>query len=242
MILMDDKTKLILGGAAIIILGAIIFNAPSGDGGNVPPANNIKLPEFETKLPYTQTKMPNGDVVLGEPNAPVEIVEYSDYQCPFCERYFNDTESLIRKDYVAAGKVKIIYKDLIVVDGFKPGLHESTDAALASRCAGDEGKFWEYHDAIFRVEAEDGEEMNGNLERDLFVAIAEKLGLTKSNFESCFDNKSHLTEVNNSMEEAKKVLSKLSTPSFIINGSPLMGAQPYDKFKAVIDGFLTKSK
>ncbi len=239
---MDDKTKLILGGATIIILGAIMFYAPGGDGGNNPPISNIKLPELETKLPYTQTKMPNGDVVLGELNAPVEIVEFSDYQCPFCERYFKDTESLIRKDYVATGKVKIIYKDLIVVDGFKPGLHESTDAALAARCAGDEGKFWEYHDAILKVERGDAKEMNGNLDRDLFVAIAEKLGLIKSDFESCFDNKSHQTEVDNSMEKAKKVLSKLSTPSFLINGSSLTGALQYAEFKAVIDGFLTKSK
>lgn len=237
---MDDKTKLILGGVAIIVLGAIMFYAPAGDGGNVPPVSNVKLPEFETKLPYTQTKLPNGDVVLGELNAPVEILEFSDYQCPFCERYFKDTESLIRKDYVAAGKVKIIYNDLVVVDG--AGSSESADSALASRCAGDEGKFWEYHDAIFKVEGVDAKERNGNLNRDLFVAVAEKLGLNKAGFESCFDNKNHLAEINNSMEEAKKVLTQISTPSFLINGNLVSGAQPYAKFKEVIDGLLTKSK
>ncbi len=198
----------------------------------------ITLPPFETSLPYGQTPTPGGDVLLGDPDAPVEVVGYSDYQCPFCAKFAIQTEPQIRQNYIASSKAKMIYKDLIVVDGFIANGHESTDAALAANCAADQGKFWEYHDALFIIEAVDQKENNGNLTKELFLAIADKLNMDKSAFESCYDSKKYAGEVASDTAEAQNDLSRLSTPSALINGELVQGAQPYANFAAVIDKFL----
>lgn len=233
--------------AALIIGGAIVYVfGPAGS--DAQPAQitqsaadvseEINLPPFETSLPYNQTPTPGGDVLLGDPNAPVEIVEYSDYQCPFCGKFALETGSKINENYVASGKVKVIYKDLIVADSFVAGGHESTDAALAANCAADQGKFWEYHDALFVIEIVDQKENNGNLTKELFLAIANKLGMDKSAFESCYDSKKYAGEIEADMAEAQNDLQRLSTPSILINGELIQGAQPYENFAAVIDKYL----
>lgn len=113
------------------------------------------------------------DVILGDPNAPVTVIEYGDYQCPFCARFFTDVEPFIRDEYIKTGKVKMVFRNYAFLGP------ESVDAAEAAECAKDQGKFWEFHDALYEAEAEDGREHNGNLNKDLFVEISEKLGLTK---------------------------------------------------------------
>lgn len=228
--------------AALIIAGALVYvfdpartvGAPSGDK----PA--VTLPPFETSLPYSQTAAPGEEVLLGNPAAPVEIVEYGDYQCPFCGRFASQTESRIRDNYVASGKVKMIYKDLIVVDGFVSDGHESTDAALAANCAAPQGKFWEYHDALFAVEAAEGnKENNGNLNRGLFMAIAKRLKIDEESFANCYDLRKYIPEIESDTGEAKKELSQLSTPSVFVNGELVPGgARPYEDFASVIDKFL----
>jgi len=192
------------------------------------------LPPFEISLPYSQTPTPGGDILLGDPNAPVEIVVYSDYQCPYCARFALQTESQIRENYVASGKAKMIYKDLAFLG------QESVDAALASNCAADQGKFWEYHDALFTIELIDGKENNGNLTKELFMAITNKLELDKSAFQDCYDSKKYAGEVETDTAEAQTDLppERVSTPSFLINGELVSGAQPYANFAAVIDKFL----
>jgi protein-disulfide isomerase len=118
------------------------------------------------------------DVVLGDPNAPVTFIEYGDYQCPFCARFFNDTEPLIRDQYIKTGKVKMIFRNYPFLDGFvSPPGTESEYSAEAAECAKDQGKFWEYHDALYTAESQDGHENNGNLNRDLFFTIADNLKL-----------------------------------------------------------------
>lgn len=233
---------LIIGGAIVYVFGPAGSDAqPAQVTQSTPGASEeivISLPPFETSLPYSQTPMPGGDILLGDPNAPVEIVEYSDYQCPFCGRFALETGSKINKNYVASGKAKVIYKDLIVVDNFVASGHESADAALAANCAADQGKFWEYHDALFTIEAVDQKENNGNLTRELFLAIADKLDMDKSAFESCYDSKKYAGEVASDTAEAQNDLSRLSTPSTLINGELVQGAQPYENFAAVIDKYL----
>lgn len=223
----------ILAGALIIAGSLIYVFGPEKSAG--PPeadTSTITLPSFETSLPYSQTPTPGGDILLGDPNAPVEIVIYSDYQCPFCARFFLNDESKVREDYVASGKANLIYKDLAFLG------EESTNAALAANCAADQGKFWEYHDALFTVETLDNKENSGNLNKDLFLAIADKLGMDKSAFESCFDSKKYAGEVDSDMAEAQNDLSKLSTPSTLVNGELVQGAVPYEALAGVIDKYL----
>jgi protein-disulfide isomerase len=88
----------------------------------------------------------NGDLpVLGNTNAPVTLIEFSDYQCPFCERFFNGAEAQIKKEYVDTGKVKVYFRDFPLTQ-IHPGAQKAAEAA---RCASDQGKYWEYHDLIF---------------------------------------------------------------------------------------------
>jgi protein-disulfide isomerase len=113
------------------------------------------------------------DVVLGDPNAKVTLVEYGDYQCPFCGRFFSEVEPLIRQNYIQTGKVNMIFRNFEFLGP------ESEASAEASECAKDQGKFWEYHDALYSAKVADtaGGENDGSLNRDLFLKIANNLGL-----------------------------------------------------------------
>jgi|SRR3989344_403375 len=135
-------------------------------------------PQFQTAIenalksdkPSTKEIFPR-DVILGDPKAPVTLIEYGDYQCPFCSRFFKDTEPLIRKNYIETGKVKMVFRNFQFLGS------ESVNAAQAAECAKDQGKFWVYHDALYAAELEDGRENNGNLKRELFIDLAKSAGL-----------------------------------------------------------------
>src|SRR3990167_3005650 len=88
-------------------------------------------------------KVSSEDFVLGDQNAPVTIIEYGDYQCPFCGKFFKETEPTLRENYIKTGKVKFVYRDFAFLG------QESLWAANAAQCAGEQGKFWEYHDYLY---------------------------------------------------------------------------------------------
>ncbi len=244
-----DNTGIIVGSilvGALIIAGAVIYSfAPRTPAAGVVPTTttNTALPEFATKVPYQQTFV-NGDVTLGDPNAKVKIVEYGDYQCPFCAQLFKTAEPSIIENYVKTGKANMTYKDLIIIDNFVPGGHESADAALGAKCAADQGKFWEYHDALFTVESAESlanggrSENSGNLTKDLLTQIAVKLGLDKKNFQNCYDSRKYDSAVQADTAEARKKLAQVTTPSTLINGELVLGSVPFANFAAVIDKYL----
>lgn len=101
----------------------------------------------------------NRDIILGDPNAKVTLIEYADYQCPFCSRFFTQVEPQIKKDYIDTGKVKMIYRNFAFLDtdqtGQPTGYKESHLSAEAAECAKDQNKFWQYHDLLFQAEAAD---------------------------------------------------------------------------------------
>ncbi|MBI1839198.1 MAG: DsbA family protein [Candidatus Colwellbacteria bacterium] len=236
---------LIVAGSLVYVFGPVRPNSPNLEANSLNPIGDSisVLPPFETVLPYGQAIGKEGEVILGDPNAPVSIVEYGDYQCPFCGRFFSTIEDKVRKDYIASGKAKMVYKDLIIIDSFISGGHESTDAALAVNCAAEGEKFWEYHDAVFAVEIGDGNKENsGNLTKEMFLNIAEKLGLDRTRFESCYDTRKYLSKVEADTSEAQKVLPRASTPSTFINGKLLQGAVSYTEFAAAIDEALGVKK
>lgn len=234
----------ILAGA-LIVAGAIIyaFGPEPVSSPSVTNAPTNTLPAFETKIPYQQTLV-NGTVVLGDLNAKVKIVEYGDYQCPFCAQVFETVEPGIIENYVKTGKANLAYKDLILIDTFISGGHESADAALAAKCAADQGKFWEYHDALFTVESAESKatggraENSGNLTASLFSQIAVKLGLDKKVFQSCYDSRKYDAAVAADTAEAQEKLTRITTPSTFINGELVSGALPFSAFAAVIDKYL----
>lgn len=134
----------------------------------------VKNPSPEIKTgPFALT---DRDIILGDANAPVTVIEYGDYQCPFCELFSAKVQPLIKQQYVDTGKAKFVFRDFPFLG------QESFDAGAAVECAKDQGKFWEYHDALYIAKTEDaqkygGGENDGFLNRDMFLNLAKKLGL-----------------------------------------------------------------
>lgn len=217
--------------AAILIAGALIYSTGA--------KNTIRPPADEnqnSQKANQQSSKPQigDDVILGDPNAPVTIIEFSDYQCPFCGKFFQEAEPLIRKNYVETGKAKMVLKDLAFLGP------ESKAAAQAAECAKDQGKYWQYHDALFEAEIKDNKENNGNLDRNLFEKIASDLKMNTEKFLSCFDSKKYATEVENDIKEAQSAMERTSTPTIFINDKMIQGAYPYATFSQAIDEALNK--
>ena len=176
---------------------------------------------------------------VGDPNAPIKIEEYSDFQCPFCRVFFENTEAALLKNYVADGTVYFVYHSFGAFIGA-----ESGQAAEAAYCAGDQGKFWEMHDIIFANQT--GENVGAYTDRRL-VAFAEKLELNMSEFNDCFDSSKYNDLV---MEDMKNGITAgiQATPSFImtytVNGEEksvlIEGAQTIDVFQQNIDAALAE--
>ncbi|MEK7166341.1 MAG: DsbA family protein [Patescibacteria group bacterium] len=181
------------------------------------------------------------DPVLGDKNAPVTIIEFSDYECPFCKRHFEDTFPQLVKEYVDKGKVKIVYRD------FPLSFHDpmATKEAVAANCAKEQGgdkKYFEFHDEIFKRTTSNGNGLND----DKIQTIAKDLGLNTGKFTSCLSNKAMEDEVKKDIADGSAAGAS-GTPSFIvgksssdgkIDGDLVVGAQPFAAFKAVIDPLL----
>ncbi len=168
-------------------------------------------------------KINSEEHVKGQKDAPVTIVEYSDFQCPFCQSFFENAYKKIITDYVDTGKAKIIFKQ------FPLYFHQNAQkAAEASECAGEQGKFWEYHDLLFSTKQLDAT----TLKKD-----AVTLGLDADKFNTCLDSGKYAQKIRDDTAEGQsKGVS--GTPSFLINGKKVVGAQSYDVFKAEIDAAL----
>lgn len=171
------------------------------------------------------------DRSLGDPNAPVKIEIYSDFQCPYCRRFWSDTEGQLFQDYVSTGKVYFTYRSLGAFIG-----HESQKAAEAAYCASDQEKFWEYHDLLFTNQ---GAENSGAFSDARLTAFAQSLNLDMIAFNDCFQNGKYVEQVNQDAADAQAA-NIHSTPTFLINGTMIQGAQPYDVFKQAIESELKK--
>ena len=175
------------------------------------------------------------DAVLGNANAPVTIVEYGDYQCPFCAQFFSQTESQIISNYVNSGKVKMVFRNFAFLGA------ESTAAAEAAECAEDQNQLWKYHDALYAAKLSDdqkgGSENDGFFTRAVFIQLAQKTGLNVPAFTACIDGNAHAKTVQDEYTAAQ-ASGVNSTPSFFINGTSILGAQPYASFTQAITAAL----
>ncbi len=163
---------------------------------------------------------------LGDPNAPVKIIEYADFQCPYCRLFWQDTEPQIIENYVKTGKVYYEYRSVGAYLG-----EESQSAAEAAYCAGDQGKFWEYHDTLFSHWT--GENV-GDFTPEKLKQYAASIGLDQVAFEQCLSSGKQTGRVQQDLENARKDGIK-GTPSFLINGMIIEGAQPFAVFQHAID-------
>jgi len=165
----------------------------------------------------------------GSEKAPVTIIEFSDFQCSFCRKFWQTTLPLIEKKYIQTGKVKFVYRHFAIL-----GKH-STAAAQAAECAGEQGKFWDYHDKLFSSAGSPLAFTDGKLK-----GYAKELGLKSQAFNQCLDSGKHLKKVEDETATAA-FLGARGTPAFLLNGKLFAGAQPFEVFEAAIEEELKKA-
>jgi len=166
----------------------------------------------------------NGAPIRGDEHAPVTLVEFSDFHCPFCKQVQPTLTTLLDR---YPGKVKLVYRDLPLQE-----LHpQAPRAAEAARCAQEQGKFWQYHDVLFRQAPKAGD--------DALKQYATEVGLDGEKFAGCLSGNVHRGAVQRDIEEATK-LGLQGTPAFFINGRLISGAQPLEKFVQIIDEELAR--
>jgi protein-disulfide isomerase len=166
--------------------------------------------------------------ILGDPAAPVTVVEYADFQCPVCKRAESSIVSRIEKQYVLSGKVKIEFR-------MYPFLgQESFNAAQAAEAAREQGKFWEYHHALFNAQ---GRENSGAFAYDRLVDLARKVGLDVAAFEEALGSNKYLEAVQQEADGARDA-GIASTPTFFVGDKKIVGAQDYSVFEEAIDAAL----
>jgi predicted DsbA family dithiol-disulfide isomerase len=165
---------------------------------------------------------------MGDPNAPVHIVEYVDFQCPFCLRFWKETEPQLIEEYVNTGRVYFEYRSYPVLGP------ESVLAAEAAYCARDQGRFWEFHDIMFTNWT--GENV-GDFTYEKLMQYAESIDLDMDEFEQCVSEGKHKETVEQDRVKAEAD-GVHATPTFLINGTRVEGAQPFDVFKHIIEQIL----
>lgn len=211
--------------AGVIIAGAIMFTQSGKPVGN---ANLGAQVGDAVPNKVDPQSLPGNGPVLGDPNAPVTIVEFADFQCPFCGRFFKTTGREIIETYVKTGKAKFVYRDFAFLG------EESEWAAQAARCAGDQGKYWQYHDYLY--DHQNGEN-EGAFAKAKLKGFAAALGLNASQFNECLDSGKHEADVK-SDTEAGRLFGVSGTPSNFVNGKMITGAVPFSQFKTEIEAAL----
>ncbi len=213
-----ERIVVIVVVVALVLVAALFLIVPA-----LLPAGEVAEPKDALTRP--QVKF-NG---VGDPNAPVKIIEYSDFQCPYCARFAAETEPKLLEAYIKTGKVYFEYRSFGEFIG-----PESRRSAEAAYCAGDQNKFWEMHDLIFANHT--GENVGDYTDKRL-KAFAQKLGLEMGAFNSCFDNNKYADRVKqDGLDGAQAGVQ--ATPSFTINGKLFEGAQPFEAFQKEIDALL----
>lgn len=168
--------------------------------------------------------------VMGNANAKVKIVEFADFQCPFCEQWFKTVEPNLINDYVKTGKVAFYWRDYPFLG------QESNYAASAARCANEQGKFWDFHDYLYNHQ---GQENSGAFSKDNLKQFAQDMGLNTDQFNSCLDADKYSKDYATDLSDGQKA-GVNGTPTVFINGQPVVGAQPYSAFKTIVDQELAK--
>lgn len=229
--------KLILPGAivlaAVIISGTILYsNGLLGGGGSnkqaaIGGAGGGSGQKVEVSA--------DDDPFLGPENAEVTIIEFSDFQCPFCRSFWSGTLSQIKSQYIDADKsVKFVYRDFPL--SFHPMAQKYAEAG---ECAGDQNKYWEMHDKIFQEQEKLGTGTISTLTIQDVKRWADELGLNVSEFNQCLDSGKYAGEVQKDFSDGSAA-GVNGTPTFFINGQVLVGAQPFGAFSQIIDAELNK--
>ena len=212
-----------------LILGVIVIAIIAGVAGSLSasPSETVNV-DMERTHGTISTAM--GSPILGDPSAPVTIVEFGDYQCHQCFNWFHNTKPALSRDYIETGKVNLVFVDLAFLG------KDSPKAAEASYCAEDQEMYWDYHDILYTYQEPTIDGGWANSER--LKAFAFELGLDVELFESCLDSGKYSKRVQYNVQEAREHGIR-GTPGFFIVGSDgqqqISGAQPFSVFKQILD-------
>jgi len=168
------------------------------------------------------------DNSIGDPAAPVRIVEFGDFQCPYCARFWGQTEKSLISNYVATGKVFFTYRSVVFIGP------ESKRAGEAAYCAAEQDKFWQYHDYLF---VNQGQENSGTFTTNNLLAFAGALKLDRKRFATCLSTEKYATRIGRDAADAAKA-GVTGTPAFLIDGQLVLGSQSYAELSSIIDGLL----
>lgn len=221
--------------ASLIISSSILMGGVRAPATTPAPAvvvgDTVTTPAAPKTIKDYASLVTSTSPALGSEKAPVTIVEFSDFQCPFCRKFYNDAYQQIKKTYVDTGKVRMVFRH------YPLSFHAAArPAAIASQCAFDQGKFWEFHDLMFDEQNKQGQGTVTFGATEL-KAWAQQLGLNTSTFNSCLDSSVHGGIVDTDMKVAG-TLGITGTPSFVVNGKLIVGAQPFSVFKEAIEAAL----
>lgn len=231
-----DKDKLMLPIsiliAAVLISGSLLY--AKGDLKNGANVSDQQQAAGKQLVPGAKVNVSaDNDSFLGNEKAKVMVIEFSDFQCPFCRSFWRDTLPQLKKEYIDTDKIKFVYRDfpLDFHVGAKP-------AAEGAECARDQDKFWELHDKIFQEQDKQGQGTISFTKTDV-VKWAGQVGLNMTKFNQCLDSGKYKIEVEKDIADGSAA-GVSGTPTVFINGRSLVGAQPYSSFKAIIDEELSK--
>jgi len=209
---------------------------------------NEAIAKLETKIVNAQQQgnQPKGEPISisadddpskGNQDATVTIIEFSDFQCPFCGRFQVETLPLIVEQYVDTGKVKFVFRDFPIQN-----IHPNAlPSAAAAGCANEQNKFWEYHDALFENQGV-WSKVDTASAITIFKEYATKLNFNQEQFDTCLETGKYLPEINNDLNDGRNY-GVTGTPGFFIGNEKIgfikiNGAQPFEAFKSVIDSQL----
>ena len=233
---------IIITGIAAFFAGSFVSNLSSEQISQKELDNAIaelELKILEKQLPTKQPSIPleisaDNDPIIGNPDAPITIIEFSDFQCPFCARFHIQTLPTIMEEYIEKGTVKLVFRDF-PIQSIHPN---AVPASVAAECANEQGKFKQMHDILFEKQNE-----WSNLETvyaiELFNQYSEQINLEQEQFSSCLSTAKYVKEIQNDLDDGR-TYGVTGTPGFFIGNQQigfveLKGAQPFESFKNVID-------
>ena len=229
---MVDSKKIGIAGAAVVLVTLVtIFGTSYMADFENNPRNVDQNNSQENKLKAIELQ---DAPVLGSNTATVTIVEVGDYQCHMCKVWFEQTRPLIIENYIASGKVNLVFIDMPFLGS------DSLPASEATYCANDQGKYWEYHSALFEYQQEIDD---GWADPNRLQAIALNLGLDMDEFDQCMSSNEHFSQVKYNKQVAVTEFGANSTPTFMIvnttgDSQRIVGAHPYSTFEDIIESML----
>lgn len=233
----SSRNRLIVGGIITLVAAFFLYAI----------LRPILAPIAEVVTVESNERYKANDNSMGDPNAPIQITEYSDFQCPFCKRHYLEVEPLLEQYYIDTDKVFFTYRSAgnFVSQNIGGGNTESEDASEAAYCAGDQGKFWQMHDALFENNRD--VENQGSFFPRRLSEIATVAGLDVNQFDQCFDSGKYKDRVKQDQIDATTA-GLQGTPYFVVmytvNGETkstiVNGAQPFSEFQVTLEAILNE--